>query len=766
MCPHPTSREIVNHFHALRICLTATLSLCAVALAHEGDLKERDFKGAVVADAWLADQQGLNKAGTTFAANGIRLMAWFPVTTFNAANTSGNDVWGYVSPSGREYALMGLSNGTGFVDVTNPGSSRIVGFIAGPTSLWRNVKTYRTWAYSVSEGGGGIQVFDLSNIDNGVVTLVNTVDASAATPATHTMIINEKTGYLYRMGGGSNGLRIYSLANPSAPVITATWATKYTHDGVVYNYETGPYAGKEIFFACGGTNGGQTNTGLDILDVTNKSAITVIGRYTYANANFCHQVWLSEDRRYAYINDELDEQNRGIYNQGRIVDVSNLASPTTVGTYTTGLTAIDHNEYVKGNRLFCSNYTTGLRVFDISSGGSPTQVAWFDTHPEDDAAPAATFNGLWSNYPYLPSGTILGSDIERGLFVWRLGNEPASISVVGGDPALLDPRGQPVSVDVATIGGASIASGGVVLRTTSAGVTTDTAMTSDARQPNRWSATSAATTCGDSVEWSIEAFISDGTSVKYPAAGVNTALSAGAVNTAASDACESATNWVVGVTGDNATAGVWINADPVGTAAQPEDDHSVSGTRSWITGNGAVGAGVGAADIDGGTTTLTSPAYSIAALSDPYVSYWRWYSNNQGSDPNTDSMPIQISGNGGTTWVQLELVTENAGAWVQKKFRVLDFVTPTAGTIKLRFIARDLGFGSVVEAGVDDIAVTEIVCPTALEGDLDGDGVVGAADLAVLLLDFGPCSGCASDLDQSGAVDSGDIAFLLLLFTS
>ena len=223
---------------------------------------------------------------------------------------------------------------------------------------------------------------------------------------------------------------------------------------------------------------------------------------------------------------------------------------------------------------------------------------------------------------------------------------------------------------------------------------------------------------------------------------------------------------MVGLTGDNATAGIWINADPVATAAQPEDDHSVSGTRSWITGNGAVGAGVGAADIDGGTTTLTSPAYSIAALSDPYVSYWRWYSNNQGSDPNTDSMPIQISGNGGTTWVQLELVTENAGAWVQKKFRVLDFVTPTAGTIKLRFIARDLGFGSVVEAGVDDIAVTEIVCPTALEGDLDGDGVVGAADLAVLLLDFGPCSGCASDLDQSGAVDSGDIAFLLLLFTS
>jgi aminopeptidase S len=306
----------------------------------------------------------------------------------------------------------------------------------------------------------------------------------------------------------------------------------------------------------------------------------------------------------------------------------------------------------------------------------------------------------------------------------------------------------------------------VVLHTTVGGVTTDTALTQDARQQNRWSATGPATTCGENVAWSVEAFISDGTSVKYPAAGTNVALSATGVDIAASDACETAAGWVVGLAGDNATAGLWVNADPVASGAQPEDDHSANGTRCWITANGAVGAGVGTADVDGGTTTLTSPAYSLGTLSDPYVSYFRWYSNNQGSNPNSDSMPIQISGNGGTTWVQLELVTENAGAWVERKFRVLDFVTPTANTIKLRFIARDLGLGSVVEAGVDDVAITEVACPSAIEGDLDGDGLVGAADIAVLLLDFGPCGGCASDLDQSGAVDSGDIAFLLLLFTS
>ena len=736
-------------------------SLASVAVAHEGDLKARDFKGPVVAPAWLADEHVGEEAVSPFQSSGVRLMAWFPVTTFNSANTSGNDVWGYVSPSGREYALMGLSNGTGFVEVTNPGSSRIVAFIAGPTSMWRNVKTYRTWAYAVSEGGGGIQVFDLSNIDSGVVTLANTVDASAATPATHTMIINEQTGYLYRMGGGTNGLRIYSLANPAAPAMVATWNPKYTHDGVVYNYTSGPYAGKEIFFACGGTNGGQTNTGVDILDVTNKASITTIGRFTYTNANFTHQIWLSEDRRYGYINDELDEQNRGIFNLGRIVDLQNLAAPVLAGTYTTGITSIDHNEYVKSNRLFCSNYTTGLQVFDVSNGASPTRVAWFDTHPDDDAAPGATFNGLWSNYPYLPSGTILGSDIERGLFVWKLGSDPATVSVVGGAPALFNPYGQAVRASVALQSGISVAAGGVVLHTTVGGVTTDTPMTFDASQGN-WSAMAPPVACGAEVSWNVEAFVSDGTSVKEPAAGTFVTMAATSNTSALTDTCETSTGWVVGLTGDNATAGIWLNADPVGTAAQPEDDHTASGTKCWVTGNGAVGGTVGAADIDGGTTTLTSPAYDVASLQNPYVSYWRWYSNNQGSDPNNDSMPIQISGNGGTSWVQLELVTENAGAWVQKKFRVLDFVTPSAGTIKLRFIARDLGTGSVVEAAIDDLEITDLGC--AVEGDLDGDGAVGGGDLALLLLDYGPCAGCPSDLDGNGTVDYGDVAYLLLLF--
>ena len=736
-----------------------------IAVAHEGDLKLRDWKGPVQAEPYRADDPVASKSALAFRSNGVRLTSWLPLSSLNTSATSGNDVWGYVSGSGREYAIMGVSNGTAFVEVTDPGNARLVAFRTGPTSLWRNMKTYKTYAYAVSEGGGGIQVFDLSQIDGGVVTQLASVDNATGTTATHTMIISQyvdqggvERAFLYRMGGGSNGLRIYSLANPAAPTVVGSWSPKYVHDGVVYYYSSGPYAGKEVFFACGGLNGGQTDTGMDILDVTNKSAITTIGRCTYANANFCHQVWLSEDRRYAYINDELDEDNRGIYAVGRIVDVSNLAAPVVVGTYNTGQTSIDHNEYVRGNLLYCSNYTTGLRIFDISNPAAPAQTAWFDTHPDDDgtASGSPTFNGLWSNYPFLPSGTILGSDIERGLFVWRLGPEPATIAFPEGQPAWFGVR-QRVAVQVTLGSGSTMGSAGVRLHTTIDGVQESTPMQEES--PGLWVARAPTVPCGATVAWSVTVGLSGGSEVRSPSQGANLGVGGRGAEQVSRDACESASGWTIGATGDNATAGLWVNADPVGTSAQPENDVSSDGTRCFITGNGAVGGAAGAADVDGGTTTLTSPAYSIAGLSNPRIRYSRWYSNNIGSAPNADSMPVQISGDGGTSWTQLELVTENAGAWVQKEFRVFDFVPVSSTAVRLRFVARDLDAGSIVEAGVDEVVVTETRCAL---GDLDGSGTVDAGDIGALLLLFGDTGD--GDLDESGAIDAGDIGLMLLLF--
>ncbi len=755
MMRQPARRTSTRLSVLTRLAACAALAVATVALGHEDDPKALEKHKPVYGPVWRAADGGV--AVDTFAASGVALKAWFPVNNFDQqgqANTSGNDCWGYVSPSGREYAIIGLSNGTGFVDITDPAASTIVGFVVGPTSLWRNVKTYQHYCYAVSEGGGGIQVMDLANIDQGQIAVLPSVTTGGST-ATHTMIINTQTGYLYRMGGGSNGVRIYSLTNPAAPVFVAQWQNKYTHDGFVLSYNDGPYAGKEIFFACGGLNNGYSNTGLDIIDVTNKSNLQVLSSFTYPQAAYCHQAWITEDRKHIYITDVIDEANFGVLNMGRIVNVENLSAPALVGTFTSGLVSVDHNEYVHGDLLFCSNYKTGLRVYDVSDQPQPQPVAWFDTYPEADATGYA---GLWSNYPYFPSGTIIGSDIERGLFVWRLEPPVASFGYPEGLPTYINPQGgATLDVSITPQPGQSIVAGSATL-TVRIGSGTPTNYSLQSLGKDLYRATFPAFDCGTAFTYSFSVTGASGVVTSDPPGG-HAAIAALGEPVAFSDTLEAGTTgWVGGLAGDTATSGKWVWGDPVGTSAQPEDDHTPDGTKCWVTGQGTAGGAAGDADVDGGITTLLSPIIDCTTMNDPIISYWRWYSNNQGSNPGSDVFPISISNDGGATWVVLENVTDNAGAWVKKSWRVSDFVAPTS-TVRLKFVARDDAPSSLVEAAIDDLAVTSYDCPAGVLGDLDGDGSVGATDLALLLGQWGTEG--SADLDGNGSVGASDLAILL-----
>ncbi|MFO0962367.1 MAG: M14 family zinc carboxypeptidase [Phycisphaerales bacterium] len=272
-----------------------------------------------------------------------------------------------------------------------------------------------------------------------------------------------------------------------------------------------------------------------------------------------------------------------------------------------------------------------------------------------------------------------------------------------------------------------------------------------------WTGSIPGATCGHTVQWYVEATCDTGVA-RLPAAAPASLYSAPAQQATIlfDDTMETDKGWTVGATGDNATAGIWVRVDPVGTAAQPEDDHSTDGTRCWITGQGTVGGAVGAADVDGGTTTLVSPVLDGSDLS-ATLSYWRWYSNNQGSAPNADSMPVEWSRDG-VTWTVLEDVSENAGTWVQKQWTLSSFL-PSAGNFRIRFRARDLGSGSVVEAGVDDVRVARLGCSGSI-ADIDGSGVVDGADLGLLLGAWGQGSSPA-DLDDNGVVDGADLGILL-----
>jgi choice-of-anchor B domain-containing protein len=417
-------------------CIAAVVAIGAtfMAHAHPDDPKLKDRQPAYEGPGWRAGVN-LDAPGLDFPAQGVELMAWLPIGEFGSFNNA-NDCWGYVSPAGREYAILGLSGGTAVVEVTEPGNPLIVDVIDGPSSLWRDIKVYQHYAYSVTEGSGaGIQVIDLGDVDDGEVTLAATINAGGTT-RTHNVALDAESGYLYRTGGSSNGLRIYSLDDPTDPQLVGEWSTRYVHDAQVVTYTEGPYAGKQIAFCCSGYNGGWVETGLDILDVTDKGNIVEMGRLLYPNAAYSHQAWLSEDRQYLYLNDELDE-NGTLPTTTFVIDVSDLDDPAYVDTFTNGNTAIGHNLYVRGDLIFEANYRSGLRVFDASEDPvQPTEIAYFDTYPNSDGA---SFNGLWSNYPFFPSGTVIGSDIEKGLFVWSVD------ALVTGPPADLNGDG---SVDV------------------------------------------------------------------------------------------------------------------------------------------------------------------------------------------------------------------------------------------------------------------------------------------------------------------------------
>lgn len=734
------------------------LSCCFTALvvAHEDDPKAQNQEPPYYGPIWRASEGGL--AGGTFQSSGVNLQAWFPFTAISAASTSASDAWGYVSPSGREYAILGMSNGTAFVEITVPSASQLVKFMPQPAtaadSLWRNMKTYQNYCYAVSEGGGGIQIFNLAQIDSGIITDLGTV-TTGGTAASHTMIINEATGFLYRMGGGSSGVRAYSLANPAVPLYVGAWSAKYTHDGAVYNWPSGPYAGREIFFACGGLGGGHTDTGLDILDITDKANIVVIGRATYANAAYCHQGWISPDFKYFYINDEIDEANFGVLCQTRIIDIQNLAAPFLAGTFANGQVSVDHNLYIKGNDLFASNYKSGLRIYDITNRTAPSERAWFDTYPAENATGYA---GLWSNYPYFPSGTVIGSDIQRGLFVWTVGEAPLTIAYPQGIPTNIAPTGGSFNLTSTLASGQTIAAGGAQLIYNTGGATNHS-LPLQPTGAGTWKAAFPTLACPSNVGFAIQFTLAGGAVVRDPASGLRTATVSNGEITDFSDTMESGTaGWTVGATGDNATLGLWERGNPVGTAAQPEDDHTVDGVSAWITGLGAVGGTVGAADVDGGTTTLTSPTLNGLAVTDPVLSFYVWYSNTAGSAPGLDSMPISLSNNAGTSWAQVDLVTASPGVWTEKRIRVADFMTPTA-QMRLRFQARDLDAGSIVEAGVDDLRMVAVDCTANRPADLNGDGIVNGSDLAVMLSQWG--SAGSADITGDGTVGGADLAALL-----
>ena len=204
------------------------------------------------------------------------------------------------------------------------------------------------------------------------------------------------------------------IRTPTVPTLAGCFSSDgYTHDAqcVVYNGPDVAHVGQEICF-------NSNEDTMTIVDVTNKSAPIQLSRTGYSGDGYTHQAWLTEDQRYLLVDDELDESNFGHNTYTYVWDVADLEAPLLLGHFTSPTPAIDHNQYVKNNVVFQANYRSGLRILrlDDLANAQLSQVGYFDIYPANDTA---NFNGAWSVYPYFPSGNVVVSGIEQGLFVLR-----------------------------------------------------------------------------------------------------------------------------------------------------------------------------------------------------------------------------------------------------------------------------------------------------------------------------------------------------------
>jgi choice-of-anchor B domain-containing protein len=327
--------------------------------------------------------------------------------------------WHYVHGDGREYAVIGTRRGIAIYNVTNPFGAYLVDSIVGPASTWREMKSYRNWIYVVTEAtgtGAGLQIVRMTDPENPVLAATYTTTFRTA----HTVTIDTTRALLFangtrNMSGTAAGMRILSLANPEAPLEVGRWPTyslpiqseHYVHDAVVRG--TTLYAAS-IYGAA-----------MRVIDTANPTAPFETSSFSYSDAHYPHNSWPDASGQYLYVTDETSGMPLSVF------DISSYATPLKLPVYewTANAQAIVHNAHVRGDELWIAHYTEGAWGLDATDPRHPAPFAFGDTY----AGPTGGFNGCWGIDPYLPSGLVIASDMQTGLYVFQVDRNYGRVTV-------------------------------------------------------------------------------------------------------------------------------------------------------------------------------------------------------------------------------------------------------------------------------------------------------------------------------------------------
>ncbi|MBN4072239.1 choice-of-anchor B family protein, partial [Flavobacteriales bacterium AH-315-E23] len=704
----------------------------------------------------------------TYAQLNMNFLGNFPYTP------GLNDIWGHVDSLGNEYALVGVQNGISVVDVTVPSAPSEVYFISGPNSTWRDIKVWNKHAYVTNESSGGLKIIDLSNLPDTTLPTVTTFSGSLYPfTSAHDIAIDEN-GVAYILGsdyGAGGAIMLDVDTDPMNPIELGVFNTYYLHDAMARGDTLWGAAINNGFFV--------------VVDVSNKSAPSVLATQTTPD-NFTHNCWISDDGNTLFTTDETSGAYITSY------DVSNLSSITELDRIRSnpGSGVIVHNTFFMNDFVISSYYKDGVTVHDVTRPGNMIQTGYYDTYPSGSGN---GFSGAWGVYPWLPSGNVLVSDIDNGLFI--LGSNYTKGCYLEGtvtDSATTNPinnatieilvgMGTTTSNITGDYAMAILTAGTYSVVFSAPGYTADTltavlangvltildvalvaplpfALSGQVIEANGGNPIPGAEvlitnndftfalTSDGSGNFSIPTFF-DGT---YEVLGgkwlykttcfsqfidSNTAPIVIALDSGLYDDFTFDLGW--GISG-NATTGIWVIGEPVGTNwigvgdANPDVDVNTDCyDQAYVTGNG--GGSVGNDDVDDGNTIVKSPLFDVTGYADPYVKYHRWFFNDGGSGTPNDTLTVRISN--GIVFVVLEEVTESSpgnSSWVPKSFKISDYIAPTA-LMQLTFETADYaGTGHLVEAAIDLFQVEDYTVSLAsINASCNGSCDAGAAPAIV-----------------------------------
>lgn len=352
-------------------------------------------------------------AHSQFSHQNISLLGQFNDTTVVAESVYGiryQSCWGWQNPlDQKEYAIIGSTAGTYIIDVSIPTAPTQINYIPHRQTdcIWHEYKTYGNYLYIISDdaGNNSLQIVDLSTLPISATVIY---DSNSIFTHAHAQYVDGNKLYVSSVNASGNysSMNVYSLNDPTFPTLLRRLDSDFpsinsVHDMYVVN--------DTVYASCG-------NSGLYIFHYdTIANHFILLGSLTnFPTQRYNHSSFLSPDHGYLYMCDEVPS---GM--PFSVVDVRDISNPTVIGTYNTNVGATPHNPYVKDNLLFVAAYQDGLYIYDISNPITPVLSGYFDTHPQNPPGtyPSPAYAGCWAAYTDLPSGIILASDMQLGLFI-------------------------------------------------------------------------------------------------------------------------------------------------------------------------------------------------------------------------------------------------------------------------------------------------------------------------------------------------------------